>query len=52
VGRPCTGPLLVSVLFYSSVGLLTAFSSSLTMLLALCALYDTEPATTRSGSSA
>jgi SHS family lactate transporter-like MFS transporter len=32
-------PLLVCVLFYSTVGLLTAFSSSLTMLLVLRALY-------------
>jgi MFS transporter, SHS family, lactate transporter len=32
-------PLLVCVLFYSSVGLLTAFSTSLTMLLVLRALY-------------
>jgi SHS family lactate transporter-like MFS transporter len=32
-------PLLVCVLFYSTVGLLTAFSTSLTMLLVLRALY-------------
>jgi SHS family lactate transporter-like MFS transporter len=32
-------PLLVCVLFYSSVGFLTAFSSSLTMLLVLRCLY-------------
>jgi SHS family lactate transporter-like MFS transporter len=32
-------PLLVCVLFYSTVGLLTAFSSSLTMLLVLRTLY-------------
>src|SRR3954468_10926356 len=32
-------PLLVCVLFYSTVGVLTAFSTSLTMLLVLRALY-------------
>jgi SHS family lactate transporter-like MFS transporter len=32
-------PLLVCVLFYSTIGFLTAFSSSLTMLLVLRALY-------------